>query len=102
MSVDYAAVLVANYPDTRWILNGETYDGLEWLDDSPKPTQKELDAAWAQVQHDLQIKQVEAQRKAAYMVESDPVFFQFQRGDATEQEWLDAVQAVKDRYPYPS
>jgi hypothetical protein len=26
---------------------------------------------------------------------------QYQRGDATEQEWLDAVQAVKDAHPYP-
>jgi hypothetical protein len=25
----------------------------------------------------------------------------WQRGDNTEQEWLDAVQAVKDAYPYP-
>ena len=43
----------------------------------------------------------ENQRKAAYQQEADPLFFSYQRGEATEQEWLDAVQSVKDRYPYP-
>ena len=47
---DYAAVLTANYPDAEWTLTGETYDGLTWLPDSPKPSQAELDAAWLAVQ----------------------------------------------------
>ena len=47
---DYSAVLTANYPDAIWTLNGDTYDGLTWLSDSPKPTQAELDAAWPAVQ----------------------------------------------------
>ena len=47
---DYAAVLTANYPDASWTLNGDTYDGLTWLSDTPKPTQAELDAAWPAVQ----------------------------------------------------
>ena len=102
MSTDYSAVLTANYAGSQWTLNGDTYDGLTWLDDTPKPSQKELDDAWSQVQHDVQMKQVESQRKAAYTAESDPIFFQWQRGDATEQDWLDAVQAVKDNHPYPA
>jgi hypothetical protein len=44
---------------------------------------------------------VEHMRQAAYAEFSDPVFFEYQRGDATKQEWLDAVQAVKDAHPYP-
>jgi len=47
---DYAAVLVANYPDAEWTLNGDTYDGLTWLSNTPKPTQAELDDAWPAVQ----------------------------------------------------
>ena len=47
---DYAAVLTANYPDAQWTLDGDTYDGLTWLSDSPKPSQAELDAAWPAVQ----------------------------------------------------
>ena len=48
--IDYAAVLSENYVGSEWTLNGDTYDGLTWLSDSPKPSQAELDAAWPAVQ----------------------------------------------------
>jgi hypothetical protein len=44
---------------------------------------------------------VASKRQAGYQQTSDPIFMQYQRGEATEQEWLDAVQAVKDANPYP-
>ena len=101
MSVDYAAVLSANYPDAVWTLNGDTYDGLTWLDDSPKPTQAELDAAWPKVNYDNQVAAVEHARLIAYEQTSDPIFFEWQRGDATEAEWRAAVAKVKAENPYP-
>ena len=39
-------------------------------------------------------------REATYTVKSDPIFFQWQRGTRTQQEWLDAVAAVQAEYPY--
>jgi hypothetical protein len=39
-------------------------------------------------------------RAKAYPIDSDPIFFQWQRGTKTEQEWLDAVAAVQAKYPY--
>ncbi len=98
---DYAAVLTANYPGSEWNLNGDNYDGLTWLSDTPKPTQEELDAAWPQVQYQQQRAEIETQRRNAYTQEADPLFFSYQRGEATEQEWLDAVESIKARYPYP-
>jgi len=97
----YAAVLRANYPDALWQLDGDTYDGLTWLSDTPKPSQEELDAAWPQVQYEQQRAEVEAQRRNAYTQEADPLFFSYQRGEVTEQEWLDAVDSIRARYPYP-
>ena len=47
---DYPAVIRANYPGSEYVLVGDTYDGLTWLSDTPKPTQAELDAAWPAVQ----------------------------------------------------
>jgi hypothetical protein len=101
--MDIPAVLMDVYPGKYWSHLGQPddYSGLTWLEDSPKPTQAELDAAWPQVQYERAYKQVEADRRAAYELDADPVFFQWQRGTATEQEWLDAVQAVKDAHPYP-
>lgn len=37
-------------PGAIWNLTGDTLAGLEWLDESPVPTQEELDAAWAALQ----------------------------------------------------
>lgn len=101
MSTDYAAVLVANYPNSQWTLNGDKYDGLTWLSDTPKPTQAELDAAWPQINYNNQCAAVEQARLVAYEQQSDPVFFKWQRGDATEAEWREAVAKVKAENPYP-
>lgn len=102
MNVDYPAVLVAKYPGTQWTMNGDEYDGLNWLDASPKPTQAELDALWPQVQYDNQVAAVEQARLIAYEQQSDPVFFKWQRNDATEAEWREAVAKVKAENPYPA
>lgn len=40
-----------------------------------------------------------AMRKAAYAAEADPLFFMAQRGQATEQDWLDKVAEIKARWP---
>lgn len=52
-------------------------------------------------EYDRLKKIVEKQRKNQYADISDPLFFGFQRGDNTEQEWLDAVEAIKLANPYP-
>ena len=101
--MDIALILTDKYPDTIWSLDGDTYEGLTWLDDSPKPTKKALEAAWPEVQHARAVARIRLERHAAYAAPdgADAIFLQYQRGDATEQEWLDAVQAVKDAHPYP-
>ena len=99
--IDYAAVLTANYSGAQWSLSDNDYNTLEWYDDTPKPSQAELDAAWPQVDYDNQVAAVENARRADYEAKSDPLFFEWQRGDGTEQAWLDAVAAVKAAHPYP-
>lgn len=39
-------------------------------------------------------------REAAYKLESDPINFMMQRGEATQQEWLDKIAEIKARFPY--
>lgn len=48
--IDYALILSINYFGKQWSLDGDFYDGLNWLDTSPKPTQSELDALWESTQ----------------------------------------------------
>ena len=99
--MDIVMILTKRYPDAQWTLNGDNYSGLTWLSDTPKPTLEELQAQWEEVEFEIEVERIESLRKAAYREETDPIFFSYQRGEATEQEWLDAVQAVKEQYPYP-
>ncbi len=99
--MDIALILTRKYVDTAWTLNGDDYAGLEWLDESPKPTEAELEALWPEVKLETERAQVERARQQAYREISDPIYFEYQRGDKTEAEWLAAVQAVKDAHPYP-
>jgi hypothetical protein len=43
---DYSLILITHFADAQWTLNGEEYDGLTWLSDTPKPTKKALDDLW--------------------------------------------------------
>lgn len=99
--MDYAQILTRKYPGKEWTLNGDDYKGLTWLSDSPKPSKKELEALWPEVQAEIGRAEVERARQVAYQQSADPLFFEYQRGDKTEAEWLAAVQAVKDAHPYP-
>lgn len=97
--LNYSLILSVNYPTAQWTLNGDSYDGLTWLSDTPKPTKAELDALWSSTQATLQTEQAQRQRAAAYVAESDPLFFKAQRGEATMAEWQAKVAEIKTRYP---
>lgn len=51
--IDYVSILTVNYTGKTWSMNGNCYDGLEWLDVSPKPTQEELDSLWISTQEEV-------------------------------------------------
>ena len=42
ITMDHA--LLQLRPGTRWVLKGNTYSGLNWLDESDKPTEEEINA----------------------------------------------------------
>ena len=100
--VDYAVVFTEHYPGRQFAV-GDTYESIRALDDGEVPDKSVLDALWPQVQYDRAYDEVRRERHAAYAAPDGPdaIFLQWQRGDATEQDWLDAVQAVKDAHPYP-
>jgi hypothetical protein len=97
--IDYSQIISVNYPTAQWSLNGDSYGGLTWLSDTPKPTQAELDALWESTKTTLQTEQAQRQRATAYVAESDPLFFKAQRGEATMQEWQSKVAEIKAKYP---
>lgn len=48
-------------------------------------------------------KRAEAQaaRQAAYTSEADPLFFKWQAGEGTREEWEAKRAEIRERYPYP-
>lgn len=44
-------------------------------------------------------EQIDALRKAAYQAEADPLFFKWQRGESTQEAWLDKIADIRNRYP---
>jgi len=101
--MDISLILTTNYPGTQWLLTGNEYAGLEWLDEeTSKPTKAALEKAWPDVQYQVEVKFVDEARRTAYQAESDPLFFQWQRGETTEQAWKDKVAEIQARYPEPT
>jgi hypothetical protein len=98
--MDIAAILTHTHPGAQWTLNGDLYDGLDWLDDSPKPTLAELEAAWPEVQTARANADAQASRAAAYKAEADPLFFYWQAGEGTEQAWQEKRAEIRARFPY--
>jgi hypothetical protein len=60
-------------------------------------------SGWVHVAPDLKAMRLDAEtsRALAYAAEADPLFFKYQRGEATQQDWLDKVEEIRVRYPYP-
>lgn len=51
--------------------------------------------------YDREYAEVERQRRASYQQEADPLFFKWQAGEATQEEWLAKRAEIAERYPYP-
>jgi hypothetical protein len=88
----YSKFTNTSYPaqvDNTYIWEQDGY-WLGWEDDPvveiPPKTQQEIE------------QENELNRLSAYREESDPLFFKWQRGEATEQEWLDKVAEIKQRW----
>lgn len=100
MTVDYALVLTTLYPGQRFDLIGDDYSGLKWMGDVPQPTREELDAAWPTIRSQRLNSIAEMERATAYKNEADPLFFEWQAGEGTQQEWLEKRAEIRARHPY--
>lgn len=99
-NMDIPAILMHIRPGASWSLNGDQYDGLDWLDETPKPSEQELADAWPAVQAARANEQAVQARSAAYKSEADPLFFYWQSGEGTEEAWLVKRAEIRERHPY--
>jgi hypothetical protein len=45
------------------------------------------------------IESINYMRRLDYANEADPLFFKWQRGEGTQQDWLDKIAEIKARHP---
>ena len=84
-------------PNAKCVVSGDQI--IQWESQESQPTEAEITAEVARLQALEPIRIAEANRRAAYIAEADPLFFKAQRGEATVQEWQDKVAEIKARYP---
>lgn len=87
-------------PGKQYSVNGDTYEGITPLDGAPMPTKEQVEEWLSQIGPILKNKKIEQDRAKAYAKESDTLFFKWQRGEATEQEYLSKVEEIRARFPY--
>lgn len=63
--------------------------------------EKEERAKYAKQEPAIVKALAEEDRRQAYMRISDPIYFKWQRGEATEEDYLAAVAQVREDYPVP-
>lgn len=103
--MDISLILTTKFYGAQWVLDGDTYEGLEWLDEAPKPTEAELETLWPEVEYETAVEAVKAARHAAYIAPdgSDALFMKYQRAEdgVTKQAWLDRIAEINAAHPYP-
>lgn len=100
MTVDLTSVLASLRPNAKWAVRDNI---IQWLDETQtQPTEKEIQQELQRLQEEYPKKVAQASRAAAYSQEADPLFFQYQAGEVTKEEWLAKREEIRTRYPYPS
>lgn len=84
-------------PNSQWILKGDTYSGLEWLDtNQTKPTEAEVTAEIIRLQSIAEANEYKELRAAEYPSYADQFDTIFHQG---LEAWKAQIQAVKTKYP---
>ena len=97
--MDITKALISLRPGAQWVLNGDKYEGLDWLDtEQTKPTEAELIAECERLQAEYEAKQYQRDREKEYPSFADQFDLLYHGGyDA----WKAAIDAVKAKYPKP-
>jgi hypothetical protein len=97
--MDLTKALSSLKPGAQWVLRGNEYSGLEWLDtNQTKPTEAELTAEAARLEAEYIANQYQRDRAAAYPSFADQFDTLYHGGiDA----WKATIDAVKAEFPKP-
>lgn len=89
-------------PAAQWVLRGDSYDGLEWLDSTQtQPTEAEVLAEVARLEAEWNATEYQRLRAAEYPPMSDYLDGVVKGDQAQIDKYIADCQAVKAKYPKP-
>jgi hypothetical protein len=105
--MDITKALVNIRPAAQWSLNGDTYEGLQWLEKpvweggQKKPTKEEVEAEVARLQKEWEGTEYQRLRAKEYP-DVKEYLDGLVKGDTEQmQAYINACLAVKAKYPKP-
>ena len=102
--MDITKALQSLRPATNWSLNGNTYDGLQWLEPpvskggQTKPSEDEIAAKILELRAEYERTEYQRQRAPEYPSITDQLDTLFHAG-VFPPEMAAQIQAIKDKYP---
>jgi len=92
-------------PGAQWFINGESYDGLTWLDKTQtKPTEAEIEAEIQKLQAEYEATEYQRQRAPEYpdLKELADALYWNSKGDSSKlEEYYIKCEEIKNKYPKP-
>ena len=97
--MNYSLVLTKFYKNQQWVLRGNTYSGLEWLDSSEKPTDAELIAKYSDAQS-IETAEAEIKKLQGKLLKTDYVALSDYDQDKTDvkaqrQVWRERIRELE-------
>ncbi len=89
-----------------WYYGASIIDDLSVLSEwnAVEITKEEFDAKCKQPDQPSPLEMLvniqKERRRKAYQEEADPIFFKYQRGEATKEEWIAKIEEIRDRFKY--
>jgi hypothetical protein len=96
---DIAKAILNLRPGAKWSVDGNSYDGITWLDtNQTQPTEAEIIAEVARLQAAYDAKAYARKRAVEYPAIGDQLDALFHAG-VFPAEMADKIQAIKNKYP---
>lgn len=97
--MNYSLVLTELYSDKEWVLNGNTYGGLIWLDSDPKPNDATLISQYSDAQT-IKTNQTEINKLVGKLAATDYVALSDYDQDKTDvkaqrQQWRTEIRTLQ-------
>ena len=94
--------LQALTPGAQWVLEGDSYEGLRWLDENQKqPNEQDLIDEVSRLQAEYDSLEYQRLRQPEYPPIEDYVDGIVKGDEAQVQAYINACIAVKEKYPKP-